>query len=166
MVNKKLLLVVLLCGSVAIGAAAISVAVAQEDAGDSSSTIDEALRADILKMLKLTGSDKLGEQVFKQMMASLKPLAPNVPEEFWTLLGQEFDMSGMIDLLIPVYAKHLTHEDVQAIIVFYETPAGRNLIAAQPKIVADSMVIGQRWGQEIAQKVMARLQEYQQAEQE
>ena len=120
MVNKKLLLVVLLCGSVAIGAAAISVAVAQEDAGDSSSTIDEAFRADILKMLKLSGADKLGEQVFQQMITSLRPLAPNVPEEFWTQINQEFDMNKMIDLLIPVYAKHLTHEDVQAAIAFYE----------------------------------------------
>lgn len=166
MMNRKRLLVVLLCGSVALGAAAISVALAQDNGGDESSAVDEAFRADILKMLKLTGADKLGEQVFRHMMESLKPLAPNVPEEFWTQIDQELNMNEMIDLLIPVYAKHLTHEDVQAAIAFYETPAGKNLIAAQPKIVADSMVVGQRWGQELAQKVMGRLQEHQQAEQE
>ena len=152
--------------STAIGAAAIGLVALATASTAGASTIDEAFRADILKMLKLTGADKLGEQVLQQMIASLKPLAPNVPEEFWTQFHQEFDMNKMIDLLIPVYTKHLTHEDVQAAIAFYETPAGKNLIAAQPKIVADSMVIGQRWGQELAQKIMARLQAYQQAEQE
>ncbi len=86
--------------------------------------VDEAFRADILRMMTITGSDKLGEQMLFAMIEQLKPMAPQVPEEFWTAFGEEVDMDVFIEGLVPIYAKHLTHDDIKGIIAFYESPAG------------------------------------------
>ncbi len=107
------------------------------------------------KLMRTTQSEQLAQQMFKQTMAMLKTRLTKAPEEFWQELEKESGAEGLVKLLIPVYQKNLSQEDVDAITAFYNTPAGKNLIAAQPKIMQESMMIGQQWGQEIAQKAIA-----------
>lgn len=60
-------------------------------------------------------------------------------------------------LVIPAYDKHMTHEDIKALLTFYQSPAGRRYVQAMPDIQRDSRVAGQRWGLQIAQAIEARL---------
>src|SRR5207253_9631981 len=41
--------------------------------------------------------------------------------------------------VVPVYQKHLTKADVDALIAFYSSPTGQKLITEMPAIVAESM---------------------------
>jgi uncharacterized protein len=118
----------------------------------------EARRQDIRKLLELTGSAEVGIQVMSQMVETFKQTAPGVPEEFWTELMKEVDPESMIALIVPIYEKHLTHEDVRGLIAFYETPLGRKVTDVLPAIAQESMEAGQRWGLEIAQKVQTKLE--------
>jgi hypothetical protein len=118
-----------------------------------------AKRQDIRKLLEVTGSAKLGQQVLAQMMQTFKSTNPKVPEEFWDQVMKEFDSGTMIDLVVPVYEKHLTHEDVKGMLAFYESPLGQKLIAVTPAITQESMQAGQQWGMEIARRVQKRLEE-------
>jgi len=57
---------------------------------------------------------------------------------------------GMIDRLTPVYAKHLTHDDIKQLLVFYRTDLGKKIINRMPVVTSESMAVGQQWGAGLA----------------
>jgi uncharacterized protein len=114
---------------------------------------------DIRRLMTLTGSADLGKQMMANLLNALKPAHPDVPESFWKEFLKEANATDLIDQCVPVYDRHLSHADIKELIRFYETPTGRRLIKATPAITQESMVLGQKWGQEAAQKVLKRLRE-------
>ena len=119
--------------------------------------IEPAFEADIRRLLEITGSAALGKQALDQMLVSLRPMAPQLPESFWTELAAEIDANQLVELTVPIYAKHLTHDDVKGLIAFYESPVGQKMTAVQPAINAEAMAAGQLWGQEVGARVMAKI---------
>lgn len=113
--------------------------------------------AKVRKFLQLTGADDLGKQMIDSMMAEFGRM-PNIPPGFtdkFRELAMKDDLAGM---MVPVYMKHLDEKDLDGAIAFYESEAGRNFVKAQPVILQESMAIGQRWGQELAQKTIEALE--------
>ena len=45
----------------------------------------------------------------------------------------------MLDAMVPVYQKHFTKGDVDALVAFYSTPTGQKLIKELPEITAEAM---------------------------
>jgi hypothetical protein len=45
----------------------------------------------------------------------------------------------MLDATVPVYQKHFTKGDVDALVAFYSTPTGQKLIKELPEITAEAM---------------------------
>lgn len=113
---------------------------------------------DIRKLLKMTGSGELGTQVMTQMIGSMKKMMPNVPEKFWTDFMKEVHTDELVDLIVPIYDRNLTHEDVKELIKFYDSPTGKKFVAVLPKITQESMVVGEKWGRELAQRMLQKLQ--------
>jgi uncharacterized protein len=112
---------------------------------------------DIRKLLVMTGSAQLGAQVMAQLMQSMKKAMPNVPERFWADFQKEVRTDELIDLIVPVYDRHLSHDDVKALIRFYETPSGKKFVSVLPQITQESMSAGETWGRGLAERVIARL---------
>lgn len=50
-----------------------------------------------------------------------------------------FPLDSIIDDMIPVYQKHLSKADVEAMSTFYASPTGQKLLREMPAITADSM---------------------------
>jgi hypothetical protein len=72
---------------------------------------------------------------------------------------------GSYDLLaemIPIYQRHLSHEDMVSILAFYRTEGGRHLVEAQPAMVAEAQAVfpavGRKLGQEVAARHMEEIQ--------
>lgn len=114
----------------------------------------KARHGDIRKLLTLSGAGRLGVQTAQQMMAALRPLVPDAPESFWDEFTARLDPDELVELMVPIYAKHLSAQDVKGLIAFYESPAGKHLTSAQPLILQESMAAGQRWGQKIARDLV------------
>lgn len=148
--QTKVFLLALCIGSV-VAASTLYRAYAQ----DAASSKDE----DIRRLLDLSGAGDMGVQVMEQMITAFKQAQSGVPDKFWTDFMTEVDSDELTELVVPIYDKHLTHDDVRQLITFYETPVGKKLIAVQPKIMQESMLAGQRWGQEIAERVARKLRE-------
>lgn len=119
--------------------------------------IDPALEKEIRLMLRLTGAEELGLQAMKNMIQSFRQAMPGVPEEFWTGFEQEIEPGELTDLVVPVYARHLTMDELLAANRFYSTPEGRAIVAKLPLIMTESMNFGQIWGQAVAQKAIEKL---------
>jgi uncharacterized protein len=147
---KKSLLAALALALLSVGPALAQQASAEDAA---------AKERDIRKLLELTGSAKLGQQMVAQMFEAFKQESSNVPSSTWDEMQKEFDAGSLIELIVPIYDKHLTHEDIKGLIVFYESPLGRKMTALLPAIAQESMEAGQQWGMEAAQRIQKRLEE-------
>jgi uncharacterized protein len=82
--------------------------------------------------------------------AGLKQEIPNPsPEQLAKVdlvadtIFKEFPIDEMIDAMIPIYQRHLTKADLDAIVAFYSSPAGQRLLKEQPAMMAEGMKVGQ-----------------------
>ena len=117
---------------------------------------EKASPESIKDMMNKTGSGDMGIQAMNQILPALKQMIPDAPEKFWQDFMAKFNPDDLINMTIPIYQKHLTQEDLDGINAFYDTPAGKNLIQAQPHIMKESMQVGQAWGQKVAQEVISQ----------
>ena len=122
-------------------------------------TVNREKLNDIKNLLVMSGSSELGKQMMWQMINSFKGIMPNVPDNFWREFMNEADMDELMDKLVPIYDKYLSHDDIKELVKFYESSAGKRYVKALPQISKESMTIGQEWGEEIGKKVLKKLKE-------
>ena len=118
--------------------------------------------AALKKYMEVSGSISAFNTAITGMIGNFKSANSNVPDEFWKELEAEFQKTSVDDLvtlLTPVYEKHITEAEMNEIIKFYNTPAGKKLAEKTPAIMGESMQVGQTWGAAVAQKVMTKLKE-------
>ena len=56
---------------------------------------------------------------------------------------KDVPIDEMFDAMIPIYQKHLTKGDLDAVIAFYSSSAGQRLLKEQPSMMAEGMKAGQ-----------------------
>ena len=107
---------------------------------------------EIEKMLRLSGTEKLMDQMKGQMITALKGQITQAPASFWDKFQKKMDMHELLEKFIPIYDKYYTLEDLKAVNTFYESPAGQKMLTSLPQIMQETMKIGQEWGQKIGQQ--------------
>lgn len=110
----------------------------------------------IRELLEATGSGQLGVQVINQMLPALKQMVPQAPESFWQEFMKEVKPETLVEMVVPIYDKYFEEAELDAIIAFYASPAGKKTVQVLPAIMAESMQVGQKWGEELAKKVIER----------
>ena len=130
-----------------------------QDAAAPQPSGDPAKIADIRKLISLTGGDKVGEQMIDQMIKSFSAYNPNIPAEFWDEFKKNIDTNKINEMNIPVYDKYLSADEIKETIKFYESPVGRKLIEALPKILEETYTSGEQWGYEVGTKLQSMLME-------
>lgn len=113
---------------------------------------------DINKLLKVSGI--LDQLTYMQdtLMNSVSLMVtgtfPNVPEAFWgefnQLIGKK-EMDDLVQRVIPVYDKHMSHETIKKLITMFETPFWNDWKKKMPLISREAGVIGSEWGRELTQ---------------
>lgn len=130
-------------------------------------SIDPAKKADIQRLLEVTGAKNLAIQRMSTMENNLRPMLANSlpPGEYRDKLIQLFfdkfhskiDPEMLVELVIPVYDKYLSDEEVKGMIQFYSTPLGKKMIEVLPKLVAESEEAGEQWGAQIGRQSMVEI---------
>lgn len=119
--------------------------------------IDSAKRREIEKMMRLTGMEKMVDQLMSQMITTFRTSYPDVPESFWDKFKSKMNSRDLIEKLIPLYDKYYTTEDLKAVNTFYETPAGRKIISTLPRLMSEAMEVGKEWGAQVGREVAAEI---------
>ena len=112
----------------------------------------------VRELLVLMRAGDMGVQMVDQMIDTMKGIAPDAPAEFWTSFRQKVKSEDLVDMLIPVYAKHLELADAEEMIRFYRTPAGQRFLEKQPLIMQESMAVGQKWGEKLSMQIIEEMQ--------
>ena len=60
-------------------------------------------------------------------------------DEITNSVLKSMPVDAMLEDVIPIYQKHLTKADIDAMIAFFGTPTGQKLMREQPQMAAESM---------------------------
>ena len=118
----------------------------------------EASEAQVRQLMEVSGVDRMLGQMNTQMAAMMQQQIPCVPASYW----QDFiDAKGVRELtgrMVPIYQRHFSAADIQGLLRFYRSPLGRKVITEMPATMAEGMQLGQEWGRQRAQAMLADLQ--------
>ena len=113
----------------------------------------------IRRVLELTKVADVAVSAMEAAIPSQRLANPQIPAEFWgefmTCAGRE--IPRLLDLLVPIYDAQFTTAQLEQLIEFYQSPAGKRLVAVQPAIAVQSMQAGQEWGARVGSQVVADL---------
>ncbi|WP_396603103.1 DUF2059 domain-containing protein [Algibacter sp. R77976] len=124
--------------------------------------ISKEYKETVVKMFQVTGTANIYKTMINGMFDMYRRQLTDVPEDFFDKLQKEFQTSAineLNDLLIPVYHNHLSKEDLEVVIEFYESPTGQRFVSKTPVIMQEAMVIGEKWGKGIGEKVVKEIEE-------
>ena len=113
---------------------------------------------DIKRLLEVSGIlDRLSymqESLLNNVSMMVTAPFPKVPDAFWgefnQLIGKK-EMDNLIDRVIPVYDKHMSHETIKKLITMFKTPFWDEWKEKMPQISREAGMIGSEWGREHTQ---------------
>ena len=120
--------------------------------------IDPAQKADIIKLFEVTNTTEQAQLVMRKYREILSQTYMDVPEEWWDEVLSEMINTSFQNMLIPIYDRHFTHEEIKGVIELFQTPAGQRYIEVLPAITIESMEVGAQWGQKLMMDVIKRIE--------
>jgi len=129
--------------------------------------LSAAKKADIEKLLEMTGATSLGKQmgvaVVAQMAQAIKQLRPDIPQRVIDALPGEVEVvfeaniDSFMAQVIPLYHKYFTASEIKEMIAFYSTDLGKKTIRVMPQLMGESMAAGQKWGASLGPAIDERV---------
>jgi uncharacterized protein len=145
---------------------ALSPLLAQSDA--------PATREDVLKLFNTMQiheqmrlvMDTVAKQQRAMIHEAIRKRSPQITEQELTKLDQltsdvmkDMPVDSLLEDMIPVYQKHLSRADVDAMNVFYASPTGQKLLHEMPAMTAESMQAAGPHMQAMMDKAMDRVEQ-------
>ena len=117
---------------------------------------DDARIADIRRLLAVTGSREMVNQMKATLMEQFRQASPNLPPDMFKEMLAEMKAEDLEEDIIPIYLKHFTADDIKHLIAFYESPFGKKVTRVMPQILQESNEAGMNWGQGVVTKVATK----------
>jgi uncharacterized protein len=117
---------------------------------------DDTFTKDIMKLQATNGTQSTYDIVFDQLTMQLKTMHADINDSVWLEVKSEVfvpEVDELQKLMVPLYKKYYTHDDVKAIIQFYESPAGKKMAATVTDITMETMQVSQQWAMGAMQKI-------------
>jgi uncharacterized protein len=151
--------------AIAVCLLACATAFAQQDAKDA-----PASKEDVQRYLEVMHSREMMTQVVDAMIKPMHQMLheqymkdkDKLPADFEPRMNKlldeymkSFPWDEMLQSMIPIYQKHFTKGDIDAIVAFYSAPTGQKLLKEMPQMLSESM----QSMMPLLQKQMAAMQE-------
>jgi uncharacterized protein len=105
----------------------------------------------------IAGVVEQAKLLFLQQNPALADDLNEIANQMRTDLAPRF--VDLTDEMARLYATHFTDQELKAILVFYQSPIGKKLLAQQPTVVDDSMRFAQDWANKLSDQVIAKMRE-------
>lgn len=106
-------------------------------------------KTELKSFLKNSGSDAsftaILDQFYSMMGSGVDKAKLEAAKE--SIYQKAYD--ELLNLMVPLYQKSISIADLKVINKFYQTPVGKRISAAQPKILTESMQVGQTWAMKV-----------------
>jgi hypothetical protein len=105
----------------------------------------------------ITGVVEQAKLLYLQQNPGLAKDLNEIAAKLRTDLAPRF--AELTDEMARLYAANFTEAELKAILVFYQSPAGKKLLAQQPTVVDASMKFAQDWANKLSDQVIAMMRE-------
>ncbi|MCY3870420.1 MAG: DUF2059 domain-containing protein [Gemmatimonadetes bacterium] len=120
---------------------------------------DVSKRTNIKRLMEVTDASNLSMQIMNRLILTMQEGRSDAHKKFWADYMAEVNPNDLIEMIIPIYEKHFTHEEIKQLIAFYESPIGKKMLKVQPQIMMESIAAGEEWGKQLVQRAMEKLRE-------
>jgi len=127
----------------------------------------QAQRADIERLLAVSGAEDLAKQMGKAtaapMLSALEAAHPDWPSRAFDIIEEEVisvyseHLGAFKRRIIPLYAEHFTPAEIKGLIAFYDTDLGRKTVTVMPLLTEATMQLSQQWSQALTPTIEARV---------
>ncbi len=114
--------------------------------------------AQVRQLMQVFGVSTMLGQMNSQMAGMMSQQLPCVPASYWQNFVDAKATNDLTNQMVPVYQRHFTADDVAGLLKFYRSPLGQKVITQMPATMKEGMQIGQRWGRQRGQQMIANLQ--------
>jgi hypothetical protein len=113
--------------------------------------VDPEKEKAIRHFMEITGSSKMGENMTENMASQVKSAMgrslsgdrlQKFVDDFNQKLSAESPAAAVDNAEVPIYAEHLSLEDLQGMIQFYESPMGQRVMKALPLVLQETQQKG------------------------
>ena len=138
---------------IAAGAVLLVLGIGTTTAADAPPAQSQASSASVHELLVATHATTMMQQVMQQMAQQLDAMVKQrlpclAPGEVSSVLTTPQATRQMIDLVVPIYQRNFTEQDVRELLTFYRSPLGQKMLEVQPAIMHESMMAGEQWGRQ------------------
>jgi TonB family protein len=131
-------------------------------------SVDPATVADIRRLLELSGATKMMSTIFNSFMVPIRAqLLRDLPasedrekiaDTFIKKMEDRASSKELVDLLIPIYAKHFSHEDIKVSLAFFESPSGQRFIQESPSYIQEVQdAASKHWNQIVIPELLVEM---------
>jgi hypothetical protein len=144
--SKRLLLLLLLLSSFFAAAQTTTVSIAP----------DAASKEDVKKLFDVMASREQMQQMLQQVFSQMRTLShqqikqrhPDISDQEIARMDRlsadfikKFPVDDMLNDMMPIYQKHFTKSEIDALIAFYSSPAGQKFLHEMPAVTAEAMQV-------------------------
>jgi hypothetical protein len=121
------------------------------------SVFGQTINQDALKLIKISGTTQAMEQMIDMALAQMQQMAPNLSPALMKNLKDKINSEEVLQMYVPIYTKHYTHDEIKQLIKFYESPLGRKVVKTMPAMAQESVAIAEKWNEQLIAEIMQEL---------
>lgn len=135
-----------------------------ESTSKSTAKVDPEKETAIRKLFEVQGTQKSVGQVLAGISENMKPtlskmLPPGDYQDkliplFFEKFQSKMKADDLMNLLIPIYDKYLSKEDIDGLVQFYQTQVGKKMVSVLPQLVIETQTAAMNMGQELGRRAM------------
>ena len=97
------------------------------------------------------GAKQGADQALRRRVADPTPEQIEKMNRIADEMFSDFPLDELLDVIVPVYQRHMTKSDIDAITAFYSSPVGQKMLREQPQMMQEAM----QAARSVSEKVMA-----------
>jgi uncharacterized protein len=120
---------------------------------------DSAKLVLIHQLLTMTHSVDMAISTIESGISGQRAANPRIPAAFWDrFLAETRNRRGEFEaLVVPVYDRHFSSDELRQLIAFYQSPIGQKMITESPAVLQESMEAGRQWGMKLGTSIATQL---------
>ena len=126
--------------------------------------VDPVKEADIRQLLQVTNAAGIAAQSMDQMEKLIRPtVTRSLPsgdyrdklvDLFFEKFRSKRSPDQLVDLIVPIYDKYYSDDEIKGLIQLYQTPLGKKMLTVLPNVMAESQTAGAAWGRDLGRQCL------------
>jgi hypothetical protein len=107
--------------------------------------------------------DSMMEPISESLKTLIEELNPGCGPQIVEIMRKYFDpeirkrLPEVVDQAAVIWARHFTIDEMDKLIAFDRSELGQKMIAQEPQIFQESMIMGRAWGQSVAREIYEKI---------